>query len=233
MKLKTSLRIAALVGASLMAATTAQAVELIVNGGFEVNRPVAGGTINYSGAAGPTGWAHVGRTVTALDTAYTEGPTVFFAHTGNVSMDLTGPSNTGPTSGLAQTVATSTGQFYRLSFWLGNAQSTAVQSYNLASSLTLQIDGGMATTFSNADITSNGNNWRQFSHDFAAAGALTTITFRNATPLTDNQTGLDDVSLTALAVQPAVVPEPTTWALMIGGFGLVGAALRRRALVPA
>jgi hypothetical protein len=30
-----------------------------------------------------------------------------------------------------------------------------------------------------------------------------------------------------------MVPEPTTWALMIGGFGLAGAALRRRRLVPA
>jgi hypothetical protein len=29
------------------------------------------------------------------------------------------------------------------------------------------------------------------------------------------------------------VPEPATWALMIGGFGLAGAALRRRALVAA
>ena len=26
----------------------------------------------------------------------------------------------------------------------------------------------------------------------------------------------------------AAIPEPTTWALMIGGFGLAGAALRRR-----
>ena len=28
------------------------------------------------------------------------------------------------------------------------------------------------------------------------------------------------------------VPEPTTWALMITGFGLAGAALRRRKLAP-
>lgn len=42
-----------------------------------------------------------------------------------------------------------------------------------------------------------------------------------------NQSGyalLDEVSVTGAAA----VPEPTTWALMIGGFGLAGAALRRR-----
>lgn len=29
-------------------------------------------------------------------------------------------------------------------------------------------------------------------------------------------------------IQAAAVPEPTTWALMLGGFGLVGASMRRR-----
>jgi hypothetical protein len=33
--------------------------------------------------------------------------------------------------------------------------------------------------------------------------------------------------------QIAAVPEPASWALMIGGFGLVGAALRRRATIAA
>jgi hypothetical protein len=30
--------------------------------------------------------------------------------------------------------------------------------------------------------------------------------------------------------EPAAVPEPASWALMIGGFGLAGAALRRRSI---
>lgn len=40
--------------------------------------------------------------------------------------------------------------------------------------------------------------------------------------------GIDDVSYNA-----AAIPEPATWAVMIGGFGLAGAALRRRRSLPA
>jgi len=38
---------------------------------------------------------------------------------------------------------------------------------------------------------------------------------------------IDDFSLTATLAAPAV-PEPATWAMMIGGFALVGGAMRRR-----
>lgn len=201
-------------------AGSAQAVELIVNGGFEAAPPGPGGTILYAGMSGPPGWTHVGGTVWTLDTGYAEGPTVFQAHGGQVSMDLTGPGNTGPTSGLRQAVPTMAGQLYNLSFWLGNAQSSASAFYNLPSSLTLQIDDGAPIQFTNAAIVMDRNHWQQFMHSFVATGATTTLTFRNATALADSQTGLDDISLLA------AVPEPSTWILMLSGIG--GLIWRRR-----
>ena len=39
---------------------------------------------------------------------------------------------------------------------------------------------------------------------------------------------MDDLRFTTAFEQAGGVPEPATWALMIGGFGLVGATLRRR-----
>jgi hypothetical protein len=197
----------------LLLAGSAQAVELIVNGGFEAAPPAPGGTINYAGPSGPPGWTHVGGTVSTLDTGYAEGPTVFQAHGGMVSMDLTGPGNTGPTSGLTQAVSTLAGQLYSLSFWLGNAQSSATESYNLPSALALQIDGDAPIQFTNSSIVMDRNHWQQFVHSFVAAGTTTTLTFRNATASADNQTGLDDISLLA------AVPEPGTWALMLAGIG--------------
>lgn len=35
-------------------------------------------------------------------------------------------------------------------------------------------------------------------------------------------------TITATTAIPAAVPEPATWAMMIGGFGVIGAAARRR-----
>lgn len=42
----------------------------------------------------------------------------------------------------------------------------------------------------------------------------------------DDGLGIDDFRLSASVA--AAVPEPATWAMMIGGFGVVGGALRRR-----
>ncbi|RSV43456.1 PEP-CTERM sorting domain-containing protein [Sphingomonas sp. ABOLD] len=43
----------------------------------------------------------------------------------------------------------------------------------------------------------------------------------------DHGLAIDDLTLTATLAQSAV-PEPAAWALLIGGFGFAGAALRRR-----
>ena len=44
----------------------------------------------------------------------------------------------------------------------------------------------------------------------------------------DESWGIDDIKVTINTVGAGGVPEPATWAMMIGGFGLVGGALRRR-----
>lgn len=62
---------------------------------------------------------------------------------------------------------------------------------------------------------------------FVRPDAAGSLTFKFWTDGNDNVGPiLDNVSLDVSA--PAV-PEPTTWALMIGGFALAGAAMRRRA----
>ena len=67
----------------------------------------------------------------------------------------------------------------------------------------------------------SGTHWMPQTVTFGV-NATSTLTFA-AIGTSDSLGGyLDDIGLTG-------VPEPATWALMIGGFGLVGAAARRRA----
>jgi len=57
---------------------------------------------------------------------------------------------------------------------------------------------------------------------------------RHTNSFRGNQTSVFDWTITGDTKGGGAVPEPSTWALTIAGFGLVGAALRRRqALLPA
>lgn len=63
--------------------------------------------------------------------------------------------------------------------------------------------------------------WRSGSFSFVGTGDVETIRLAATVP-GNGGVFFDDVSVSG------VVPEPATWALMIGGFGLAGALLRRR-----
>lgn len=69
----------------------------------------------------------------------------------------------------------------------------------------------------------NGNNW--FAAETTGGDVITAVSFD-----TDG-TGVDDIRQVRLGVVSGVVsavPEPATWAMMLGGFGVIGASMRRR-----
>jgi len=63
-------------------------------------------------------------------------------------------------------------------------------------------------------------------------GGLLTVSLDNNIEFGNGLFGLSSLSKTVggtfTLTQAAAVPEPATWAMMIGGFGLTGAAMRRR-----
>jgi hypothetical protein len=216
-----------LIASAVIAAPATAAVNLVVNGGFEAPVTSPGSFVQVNGGNSFTGWNVLGSgtNVILINQSYSEAGLVFNPNSGSASIDLTGAGNTGPTTGISQVVATGAGT-HMLSFWVGNASPTGGNggSYTQPSTVNLSINGGPIQSFTNSDNTDFAINWKQFSVNFVANGA-TTIAFTNADG-NDNMLGLDDVSV-------SLVPEPASWALLIAGFGLTGAAMRRRRAVTA
>ena len=81
-------------------------------------------------------------------------------------------------------------------------------------------------------INITNHDWQHFSLDLTLAGGAHTFTFYEHDEQGVLNAGLDNVSLTG-GTPIAAAPEPAAWALMMTGFGLAGAGLRRRARQPA
>ena len=214
-----------LAAATLIAAPAFAATNLVVNGGFEAPITPTGSFVQLFGGNSFPGWSVGGNDVIIINSAYSEAGLVFNPNSGVNSIDLTGAGNTGPTNAITQSIATTAGR-YQLSFFVGNASPTGgnAGSYTQPSTANLSINGGAIQSFTNADDTPFAINWKPFTVSFYSATPVT-LTFSNGT-VGDNMLGLDDVSLNA-------VPEPSTWAMLIAGFGLVGASARRRRAVTA
>ncbi len=115
------------------------------------------------------------------------------------------------------------GQVYTLTFeWAGASWFTTPSTTTHAFDVTF---GGVTQSTDTLTVAPQGfSGWQKASMNFTATGAQQTLSFLsqgtpNGLPPTNL---LDNVSLTA------AVPEPATWAMMMVGFAMVGAASRYR-----
>jgi hypothetical protein len=205
--------------------TTADASSILLNGSFETPVvPGGGGGYAYVLASSGTtfdGWTAIGSgEVAIISDAFAFGGFTFPAQDGAQWLDLTGSTNT--TAGIQQTVATTTGNSYLLSFWVGNL---VAPGDGLGSSSAVQVDlnGAVAGLFANTGGSTT-QTWQQFVLPFVATSGQTTVAFINQDPSSDGSNGLDNVSLEA--VGPTVVPEPAS--MLLFGTGLVFSARRWR-----
>lgn len=206
--------------ATMFLAAHSATANFITNGSFESPVQPAGTFSSFStGSTGITGWTVVGAPDVALVNSVVSGPLVFQAQSGNNLVDLTG-NGTG-NSGLAQSVSTSSLTSYDLTFFVGSATGPGFA----ASTVTLNINGVFAGNFTNPVAPNNTINWLQFTYQFTAPTALTTIEFRNGAA-GNNFSALDNVAL-----ELSAVPEPMSMILGTAGLSMVvlTRAFKRRA----
>jgi hypothetical protein len=179
-------------------AAPASAAELIINGGFE--------------DAFASGWSHsYSATLDVIG-----GST---AHSGSLGARYTA-SDAVDGDVLVQAFSTVVGQTYVYSYWLAAATTDSAAPSEFMVMIGSQIVADLFNTWT--------FEYTRFTGSYLADSDVSAISFFGFNSL--GVYSLDDVS-----VKPRVetdtgggVPEPASWALMVLGFGGLGAVLRRR-----
>lgn len=217
------LAIAGAIAVVLTFAPAATAQNLLTNGSFENGTFTDNGNGAESlnvGSTAMTGWTVTSQSLAWLKTPNSYGVT---SANGSFFLDLTGYNDNGIFAGVTQTIATTVGQSYVLSFELGADQSASVYSGPMGLRATA---GGASQTFTFTPAAgSTGNQWATFALPFVASGTSTTITLLGTQSGGGQYLGLDNVSLQAVST---AAPEPSSLAL-VGALlpGLMGAAAAR------
>ena len=195
---------AALLALLLPAAANAAA---FINGSFEDGvEPGSSFVTLTNGSTGITGWTVGGESID-----YIGG--LWVASDGGRSVDLNGNG----TGSLSQTFDTVAGQSYLVTFDLAGNPDNGPE----VKTLLVSADAATSTyTFDTTGATHADMNWAGQTFRFTASGTSTTLTFASGMAGSYGP-AIDNVAL-------AAVPEPATWAMLIGGIGFTGGALRTR-----
>ncbi len=216
---KTSLKLLTAL-AACFSVCNAQA-NLLNNGSFDIGVGAVGGLTSL------TGWTVVRGNIDLVSTEYF-GLT---AADGDFAVDLTGSLAAG---NISQSVETLSGEIYTLGFWFGgNPQWQYVgQTSNDSPIKSMDVLVG-GIKLANFSVDTTGRAWSDASWiykavNFEAVSNSTQIEFNSLNSFGFFGPLLDGVSL-EIAAPIAPIPEPETYALMLAGLAMVGAAAKRKA----
>jgi len=194
-------------------------VQLLQNGGFETQALAPG---QYSYATQPTDWTGFGALVNAQGSSAWYGGSAPGGFEGNQFYALQS------TSSLSQAFHYGGGDLQL--DWLSGGRPywgccNGNQNYDVL------IDGALLGSFS----TTNSQAFTQLREGVAGLSVGDHLLTFQGLSTSDDTAFLDDVSLTETqlirdgeGVPVAGVPEPASWMMMLGGFGLMGGMLRTR-----
>jgi len=224
------MKLALLVAATAAAfASTSVNANLITNGSFEsplvpgssfTGFPVGTGTLSGWSVVGPSGEA-----VFIVSGTFQQNGVTFGAQDGAQWLDLTGFNNNS-TEGVSQSVATTSGHQYQLSYFVGNTTGGGI--FGSTSTVNVSVNGTPAYSDTNGTPSATTQNWEQFVHTFTATSSLTTLSFFNGDPGGDNSNGLDNVVLLDQGTIAVAAPEPISIGILFGGIVGLGCARYRR-----
>jgi len=209
--------------ALLVSASAASATNIIMNGGFEspsISDPCCT-TAPGNGTVAP--WTVVSGNVNVVNGTYgsqgTDGnPAPNLAKEGTQYLDLIGEGSAGS---ISQSFSTVLNQVYTLTFSYSHnifgGSSDPAPSFSAAFSV-----GNLLGSVTHSSGTNMDLDWKTYTGSFVGNGGFETLNFTNTSPTTGNA----GIFLDAISVSAA--PEPATWMMMIGGFGVAGVAMRRR-----